>query len=270
MDTLTHLVEQYYDRSLLKEWRRLDNHRTEFALTMRAVRQHLPPPPRNLIDIGGGPGRYAIALTQLGYQVTLVDISARCLDFAAERAAEVGVTLHATRRANALHLAGMADAAYDGALLLGPLYHLLRRDERARAVREAMRVLRPGGRLFAAFITRFAPFRYAVREEPGWILRDLEYARRVLETGIHDRGQELPQVYFAHPEEVRPFMEACNLRTLLLVGLEGVASGQEEAINQLEGEDWQAWVDLNYHLGQEPSLFGASEHLLYVGEKPGD
>jgi hypothetical protein len=45
-------------------------------------------------------------------------------------------------------------------------------------------------------------------------------------------------------------------------------SRNEELVNELEGEEWEAWVDLNYELGQEPALYGASDHLLYVGEKP--
>ena len=47
-------------------------HRTEFAVTKRALADYLPPPPARILDCGGGPGYYAIALTQQGYEVTLV------------------------------------------------------------------------------------------------------------------------------------------------------------------------------------------------------
>jgi hypothetical protein len=53
------------------------------------------------------------------------------------------------------------------------------------------------------------------------------------------------------------------------VGCEGVVAGHEEQVNALEGEAWRAWVAWNYRLGQDPSLHGAADHLLYVGEKPG-
>ena len=86
-------IEQYYDENPAREWARLERHRTEFAVTMRALADYLPPPPADIIDIGGGPGRYAIALAQQGYHVTLVDLAAQNLVFAQEKAQETGVAL---------------------------------------------------------------------------------------------------------------------------------------------------------------------------------
>jgi ubiquinone/menaquinone biosynthesis C-methylase UbiE len=48
----------------------------------------------------------------------------------------------------------VTDNSYDVALLLGPLYHLLDREDRLRALREAARVVRPGGLVAAAAIGR--------------------------------------------------------------------------------------------------------------------
>jgi hypothetical protein len=90
----------------------------------------------------------------------------------------------------------------------------------------------------------------------------------MLDTGIHDQGEGSWGAYFAHPDEILPLMEDSGLRTLLLMGCEGVVASHEDRINELDGEAWEAWVDLNYELGQEPTLYGASDHLLYVGQKP--
>jgi len=141
--------------------------------------------------------------------------------------------------------------------------------ERVQAIQEAMRVLKPRGRLFAAFITRFAPFRLEAIEEPAWLVENPEYARQPLETGIHDQPTHFAKAYYAHPDEVVPLMESCGLRTLRLVGCERIVAEHDARVNKLTGKAWQAWVDLNYRLGQEPTLYGASDHLLYVGEKSG-
>jgi S-adenosylmethionine-dependent methyltransferase len=262
-------VEQYYDQHTLDEWERLGRHRTEFAVTMLALAELLPPPPARIADIGGGPGRYAIALAEQGYRVTLVDLSQGNLAWAQEKATEAGVSLDAALYANALDLSVLAPSAYDAVLLLGPLYHLLTQAERAQAVREAARALKPGHRLFASFITRFAQFRWAARNDPGLVTRDRAYTEQLLVSGIHRIPGLFTDAYFCHPDDVVPLMESAGLSTVRLMGCEGAVSHLDEGVNQLDGADWAYWAEINYRLGQDPSMYGASDHLLYVGQKPG-
>ena len=75
-------VEKYYDQQAAKEWERFDYHRTEFAVTMKAFVEYLPPPPATILDIGGGPGQYSIALTQKCHTVTLFNLSEGNLELA--------------------------------------------------------------------------------------------------------------------------------------------------------------------------------------------
>ena len=268
-------VEQMYDADSIREWERLVRHRTEFSVTLCALADYLPPAPATILDVGGGPGRYAIELAKQGYQVTLLDLSMGNLNLAKAKAEEAGITLADIVHGNALNLSQFADEAFDVVLLFGPLYHLLAADERKKAVVEGMRVLRKNactehsrsGRFFSAFVTRYAPFRYAVAQDPKWLNNNKEYAEKLLATGVHDRGTGFVNVFFAHPTEITPFMESCGLKTLNLIGCEGVASQVEENVNQLEGKAWDVWVDFNYRMGQDPSLHGAAEHLLYIGEK---
>ncbi|HKZ86676.1 MAG TPA: hypothetical protein VJ793_23845 [Anaerolineae bacterium] len=39
---MSSVVEQFYDENTQREWERLDRHRTEFAVTLRAMREYLP------------------------------------------------------------------------------------------------------------------------------------------------------------------------------------------------------------------------------------
>ncbi|HUP28057.1 MAG TPA: class I SAM-dependent methyltransferase, partial [Chloroflexia bacterium] len=213
-------VEHFYDNNAQREWERLERHRIEFAVTMRALRDYLPPAPARILDIGGGPGRYSIALAQLGYEVTLVDLSRGLLDFAREKAGEAGVTLAGYVHANVLDLGDLVGGSSDAVLLMGPLYHLLDEQERLRAVREARRVLRPGGLVFAAFITRYAGIRWAAKNLPSWITDARADTERLLTTGVNVPPAEggFTDSYFAHPVEIVPLMERGGFRTLDLVG----------------------------------------------------
>jgi len=263
-------VEAHYDRDPEREWERLARHRTEFAVTCRVLAEHLPSPPGHILDVGSGPGRYALHLSRLGYRVTLVDLSQQSLDLALERATAEGIYLPPPIRGDATALPVDFTEQFDAVLLLGPLYHLPAIDERLTAVGEAYRVLRPGGYVFASFITRFAPLRDVVIHSPQWIVDNPERFRQLLEQGTNlaDETGAFPNPYFARPEEIVPLMEAGGFATLTLQGIEGIVAGHEEAVNGLEGETWEAWVALNERLGREPSLYGAADHLLYSGQRP--
>lgn len=270
-------VEAHYDRHAEREWERLERHRMEYAIAKRVLAEHLPSPPSRVLDVGGGPGRYALHLTQLGYHVTLVDLSQRCLDLALEKATAAGIYLPTPIRGNAIALPDKAPGAaqefsglFDAVLLMGPLYHLLEGDDRRAAIREAWRVLRPGGLIFAAFLTRFAPLRDIAIHSPGWIVDYPDRYRRLLDEGLNParEGSTFPDSYFIHPDEIVPSMAGGGFKFEALYGLEGFLAGHEEGVNSLEGELWEAWVDLIYGLSHEPSLRGAADHLLYVGSKP--
>ncbi len=262
-------VEAFYDAQARGEWERLERHRTEFAVTLRVLRERLPRPPARILDVGGGPGRYAIELTKQGYEVTLFDLSKACLILAEEKALEAGVKLAGVEQGNAVDLSRFADASFDAVLLMGPLYHLLREDDRRRAVQEAKRVLKPNGLVFAAFIARYAPIRWAAKYEPSWILKHRDRLEQLLVSGALPAhpGEGFTDAHFVHPREIRPLMEGEGFETLDLIACEGVVSMIEEQVNALSGELWEAWVELNYRLGKDPSVHGAAEHLLYVGRK---
>jgi len=262
-------VERFYDRNPRYEWERLERHRTEFAVTLRALEDHLPAPPAKVLDVGGGPGRYAIELARRGYEVILFDLSRGCLELAREKAKEAGVTLAGYEHGDATDLSRFADEEFDTVLLMGPLYHLLEEGDRRRAIREARRVLKPEGLIFAAFITRYAPIRWAAKYEPSWIIDQRKRLEGLLASGQLPAcpGGGFTDAWFAHPAEIEPLMEGEGFETLELIACEGVISMIEEKINELSGEPWESWVELNYRLGKDPSIHGAAEHLLYVGRK---
>jgi hypothetical protein len=62
-------------------------------------------------------------------------------------------------------------------------------------------------------------------------------------------------------------MKRNGFEDLDLIGCEGAISMIEEKINELKGDEFDSWVNLNCRLGKDPSLHGAAEHLLYIGRK---
>lgn len=260
-------IEEYYDRDAQLEWERFDRHPTEFAVTRRALGDHLPPAPAKILDIGGGPGRYSIWLAGLGYSVSLLDLSRQNLAMATRKAGEAGVSLEMLVHGNALDLSVFQDESFDAVLLLGPLYHLLAEADRRRAVSEARRVLKTGGCLFAAFICRYSIFRAAALEFPLEPVEIPDVYEQILLDGNYAGEHGFTAAHFAHPDEIQPLMESCGLRPVEIIGVEGVISENEAGVRELSGAAWERWVDINYRLGREKTLRGASDHLLFIGEK---
>mgnify|MGYP003694160235 CR=1 FL=1 len=149
-------AEAYYNRGI-EAGRLFRSHGLiEFARTQEIILRHLPSPPCTVLDVGGGPGAYACWLASLGHRVILVDAVPLHVEQArAASARQPHAPVSDCRQGDARHL-DAADATARAVLLLGPLYHLTERPDRLRALREARRVLEPGGLLFAAAVSRYA------------------------------------------------------------------------------------------------------------------
>jgi ubiquinone/menaquinone biosynthesis C-methylase UbiE len=243
----------------------------ELLRTQEIVRRHLVLPPAVVIDVGGGSGVYACWLADLGYQVHLVDpvpLHVEEARQASER--QPARPLSSVAVGDARQLAQPSESA-DAVLLLGPLYHLTRRDDRLLALREAWRVLRPGGFVVAACITRWATmFNGFFRR----LFDDPEYVRiveRDLQSGEHrdhtGRGY-FTTAFFHHPRELEDEVREAGFGLVESVAVEGapglLANFDEWWDDPARRELLLAMVRAT---AREPMLWGASIHVLSVGRK---
>ena len=129
----------------------------EVARSQEIISRHLPLPPAVILDVGGGPGGYSCWLAFMGYEVHLVDLVPLHLELALRASSAQGGTPVAGFTLEDARALPWGGATADAVLLMGPLYHLPRREDRLQALREARRVLKVGGVLLAVGTSRFCP-----------------------------------------------------------------------------------------------------------------
>ncbi len=246
----------------------------EFVRTCEIMQRHLPAAPAVVYDVGGGAGVYAFWLAARGYTVHLLDIVPKHIEQAREFMASAPKPPAAAQVGDARRLP-YGDASAQALLLLGPLYHLTERAERLLALREACRVLRPGGILFAAAICRFASLMdslsrgfFADPEFAPILERDLREGQHRNPTG---QLEYFTTAYFHRPEELQAEVSEAGFSGGEIVAVEGPGWLGRQFDENWKDSHWQEQLlGLLRRVEREPALMGISQHLLAVARKAGE
>jgi ubiquinone/menaquinone biosynthesis C-methylase UbiE len=263
----------YYQRAPEHQRLQTGASQLEFARSKEIISRWIKAAPAVVIDVGGGPGAYAAWLAELGYEVHLVDpvpeLVARARSLRNVRGRQIESCTQGDARA-----LNRADQSAHVVLLLGPLYHIIDAAERQRALKEAYRVLVPGGLLFAAAISRFASVLDGLSRD---LFADPEFGRivqRDLDAGVHENSAEkldyFTTAYFHRPEELQSEVTAAGFSMVSVVGIEG--PGWLFADFDARWRDARRREDLLRSaraLEAEPSIRAVSAHLLAIGRRYG-
>ncbi|MEZ5093825.1 class I SAM-dependent methyltransferase [Nocardioides sp.] len=243
----------------------------EFERTQQLVTARVSPGSR-ILDIGGAAGVHAAALAGRGHRVLLIDPVPRHV--ATARA--IGTFAVARGDARALPV---ADHDFDAALLLGPLYHLVERDDRQRAWREAIRAVRPGGWVFGAGVSRLSALAWVTVIEPS-IARAAtgrrtprspmpERWRRMVEDGTGELGPSgFPGGHFHLSDDLEQEAVEAGLTEVQVLGLEGPGAQALDISRSHDPELLDAARRLAAAYESQPGLRDLSPHLLAFGRTP--
>lgn len=230
----------------------------EFERTQSLLRARIAPSSR-VIDIGGATGIHATWLAADGHEVVLVDP----VPSQVARASAVGSFTAETGDARDLRF----DAcSFDVALLFGPLYHLRSRPDRLRALREAVRVVRPGGLVFAAGISRFSAL-------AAGMLRPVPEAANesvldLINTGDWDASGPFPIAHLHTSTELEAELADAGLTAVESVCVEGPLGLALEHLDPGDEELHRAALLAAERLGGVPGIKETGPHLLAWASVP--
>jgi ubiquinone/menaquinone biosynthesis C-methylase UbiE len=244
----------------------------EYERTRELIRRHLPPPPARIIDAGGASGVYACWLASLGYEVHLIDPVPKHIEQAREASTQQQTLPLASIELGDARQLPNTDNSIDAVLLLGPLYHLVDKEDRIACLREARRVLRPGGLIWAAGISRFASLLDSLS---SGFFSDPEFAP-ILERDLEDGQHRNPttnsiyftDAYFHKPGELSREFLAAGFQVLEVAAIEGPGWLARD-FDRLWNDAIQRERLLNVirKVEREPSILGASSHIMAIGRK---
>ena len=244
----------------------------EYLRSQNIIQRFLQTPPAVVLDVGGAAGRYSCWLAKEGYQVHLIDVVPLHLELAQKASAAQPKTPVASFSQGDARRLEFKDECADGVLLMGPLYHLTKQEDRINALKEAYRVLKNGGVLFAAGISRFASTIDGLVTGEGFVPAFLDIMHQDLKNGQHQNPTKDPRyftdTFFHHPDELRQEVASAGFEVGALLAVEGISYMMKDFEENWQVEAHQTMLlEILQKTESEPSLIGASPHVMCVGQK---
>jgi len=269
MDSLNSEAAAHYGEGYEHERLKTPHGRLEFDRSKDIISRNLFNAPAKILDLGGGTGHYSFWLANQGFEVHLVDVMESHIETAkkvVQYFSLASITVGDARGTK------FPDESFDVVLLFDPLYHLIQKRDRIKALEEAKRVLKPGGRLMAVCISKYASlmdgFQSRFIEDP--------YFRTIVDQDLIDGQHRNPDNHphyftttkFHEPTEFQREIEEAGFFDIKLHAVEGFGSQLADLETHLNDEGRKAILyDYLRLVESEPSLLGSSPHLIAVARK---
>lgn len=213
-----------------------------------------------VLDIGAGTGRYTSALMAEGFRVQAVELVRRNIEVFLQREPTAYVI-----QGDARHLSSIADDMADITLLLGPLYHLIREEDKLLALREARRVTRPGGVIFVAYLmNEYSILSYCFDEDR---IGDL-LSRGCVDTDYHIRADGDELYDYVRLEDIDRLDRMAGLERVTIFSPDGAADYMRTRLNRMSEETFARFIDYQKCISERPDLIGAGSHVVDVVRVP--
>ena len=255
-------LEEYYgkyneEKRLLRPYGRV-----EYLTTMHYIheaiggRQGL-----KILDVGAATGRYTIPLAEEGHEVTAVELVKYNLGILKQKAEREGLSNVTAMQGNALNLKKIASDAYDIVLFLGPMYHLFSEAEKVQALSEAKRVVKPGGRIFTAYVmNEFGVITHAFKD--GFVKEAVRNGK--LDADFHIRNTIEDLFSFDRLEDTERYFQAAGLRREKIISADGATNYMRETVTDMDAETFDLFMKYQLSTCERMDLMGAANHTVDI------
>lgn len=261
---LDNIIEKFYKEICIEDERLTKDkmHKIEFITTTNYIEKYLKPGNR-ILEIGAGTGAYSLYYANKGYKVDAIELSKSNVEvFKSKITKDLDVNVI---QGNAVDLSVYKDNTFDITLCLGPLYHLFKEEETTSAIKEAIRVTKPGGKIYLAFILfDLTMLTWGFKEKN--VYENYGENKQISENFKPNNAEELifNMRYF---EDIKKLIESFNLKTINYVATDGIGRVIKDEINQMSEEEYNLYIKYHLSICEREDLIGYSGHILAILEK---
>ena len=256
-------LEAYYN-NYNEEGRLLSRHgQVEYLTTMKYIDECLKGiSDSGILEVGAGTGRYSITLAKKGFQVTAVELVEHNLEIMKSKID--GTESITAIQGNALDLSMFSDNSFDLTMLLGPMYHLFTKEEKLRALSEAVRVTKPGGYILVAYcMNEPTVIQYVFASNH---LREVT-DRNMLTSDWHCISEPKDLFELVRTEDIAELDAAFPVKRIKLVATDGATNYNRGFIDAMDDETFEKWMEYHFTICERQDLIGASHHTLDILRK---
>lgn len=254
-------LHEYYNK-FCEEKRLTRRHgNVEYITSMKYIHQYLNEyPEAKILDIGAGTGRYSVQLANEGYDVTAVELVKYNLGILKQKQSTVKAY-----QGTALNLKRFDADTFDISLLFGPMYHLYTMEDKVQALREAIRVTKPGGMIFVAYcMNEYSIITYAFKEQH--VLESIKNGK--IDDSWHVKAEPEDLYDYVRLEDIERINElAGGASRVKIVAADGPANYLRQTLNSLSEEAYEQFIAYHLSTCERADLLGASAHTLDILKK---
>jgi ubiquinone/menaquinone biosynthesis C-methylase UbiE len=264
-------IKKFYSNEMEKDRLEMELFKLEGIRTKEIISRFLSKKTMDIADIGGGAGFYAFWLQALGHNINLIDLSSKNIELANEFCKKTRIQLTKCQTGDATNL-DLPDEQFDLVLLLGPLYHLVNKEERVKALSEAKRVVKPGGFVLSAVISRYASLFDGFKRD---LIMDDRFEKLLvddLNTGIHlnetDNPEYFTTAYFHTPSEIKKEIIESGLQFEKLIAVESFGWIIDDFVKKTEDKNYMNKLNKIINLVEtNDDIIAMSQHIIAVARK---
>lgn len=256
-------LEEYYN-NYNEEGRLLSRHgQVEYLTTIKYIDECLKGiSDPSILEVGAGTGRYSVTLAKKGFQVTAVELVEHNLEILKSKSD--GTESITAIQGNALDLTLFSDNSFDLTMLLGPMYHLYTKEEKLRALSEAVRVTKPGGHILVAYcMNEPTVIQYVFASNH---LREVT-DRNMLTSDWHCISEPKDLFELVRTEDIAELDAELPVKRIKLIAADGATNYNRGFIDAMDDETFGKWIDYHFTICERQDLIGASHHTLDILRK---